>query len=399
MPHNRRLTAIGAMLALTATACAGSGGGSGSGGGTIEIGQIASLTGNFTPLGQNDKLGAALAVEQINAAGGVLGKKLHITVKNDESDPQQAITGFNNLVSGGAVAFVGTPVSNAALAVEPLAKQRQVPYVSTAAVDQQVQPPSPYIYMTPLTAGVVSEQLLKYFKASGMTKMAVAYDTQNAFAKTGWEDMKAKAAQYGIDFVDAETFTTTQTNFTSVLQHVRGSGAKGLMVWGTGAPAVILAKQFAAAGMGGMKLVYSHAEASSLFTEPVGAAGEGIILASSLAVIGNDLPTSGVRTAALKMAEPFQKANGSYPPGFAFDGYNAVQLIAAAIKKAGSADPKKIAAALDTMTLQTTVGTYKYTSGDHAGLGVDQVAINTIKGGHIVPTDWTTVQLKASLTP
>lgn len=405
MRQTIKLTAICAIAAFAAAACGSSAGGSPGGGsasssgsgGTIQIGQIASLTGTYTPLGQNDKLGAALAVQQINAAGGVLGKKLQITVKDDATSPQQAITDFNSLVSGGAVAVVGTAFSNASLAVEPLAKQQQVPYVSTAAADQQVQPPSPYVYMTPPTGGVVAEQLDKYFQASGMTKMAVAYDTENSFAKTGWADMKAKAAQYGIHFVDTETFTTTQTDFTSVLQHVRGSGAKGLMVWATGAPAVILAKQFATAGMGGMKLVFSHAEASSLFTKPVGAAANGIIMASSLAVIGNDLPASSLKTAALQMAQPFQQSNGSYPPQFAFDGYSAVQLIAAAIKKAGSTDPKKIAAALNTLTLLTPEGTYKYTPGDHAGLGPDQVAIDTVRNGQIVPTTWTTQQLKASL--
>lgn len=400
-----KLTTICALTTFAAAACGGSSGGSPGGGsagssasgGTIQIGQITSLTGNYTPLGRSDKLGAALAVQQINAAGGVLGKKLQLTVKDDASDPQQAVTDFNGLVSGGAVAVVGTPFSNSGLAVEPLAKQQQVPYVSTAAADQQVQPASPYVYMTPPTAAVVAEQLDKYFQASGMTKMAVAYDTESSFAKTGWADMKAKAAQYGVHFVDTETFTTTQTDFSSVLQHVRGSGAKGLMVWATGAPAVILAKQFAAASMGGLKLVFSHAEASSLFIKPVGAAADGIIVASSLAVIGNDLPASSLKTAALRMARPFQQSNGSYPPQFAFDGYSAVQLIAAAIKKAGSTDPQKIAAALNTLTLLTPEGTYKYSPSDHAGLGPDQVAVDTISNGQIVPTSWTTQQLKALL--
>ncbi|WP_416985174.1 ABC transporter substrate-binding protein [Streptomyces sp. T028] len=314
-----------------------------------------------------------------------------------ESDPQQAIAAFNSLATDGAAAFIGTPFSNAALAVQPLAKQRKIPYVSPAAADQQVEPPSPYVYMTPPTAGVVGEQLLKYFQASGMTKMAVPYDTKSSSAQTGWDKMKAKAARYGIDFVATETFTTTQTDFTAVLQHVRGSGAKGLMVWATGAPAVILAKQFAAASMGDMQLIFSHAESSSLFTNPVGAAGEGIIVASALSAIGNDLPDSELKDSVVKRAEPFQKANGEYPPGFAFDSYCAVQLIAAAIKKADSADPEKIATALNELTLLTPQGTYTYTPSDRAGLGSDQVAVNTVIKGQIVPTDWTRQQLQNSL--
>lgn len=397
MRKTSKIVALCAAAALGVAGCGDSSGGS-SDDGPIKIGQIASLTGNYTPLGQNNKLGAQLAVDQINAAGGVLGRKLQITVKNDESDPQQAIAAFNSLAADGAAAFVGTPFSNAALAVEPLAVQRKIPYISPAAADQQVEPPSPYVYMTPPTAGVVAEQLLKYFQAAGMTEMAVAYDTKSSFAQTGWDSMKEKAAKYGIHFVTTETFTTTQTDFTAVLQHVRGTDAKGLMVWATGAPAVILAKQYAAASMGDTKLVFSHAESSSLFTKPVGAAGEGIIVASALSAIGNDLPDSKLKDSVVKMADPFQKANGEYPPGFAFDSYCAVQLIAAAIKKADSADPEKIAAALNELSLLTPQGTYEYTADDHAGLGSDEVAVNTVTKGQIVPTDWTKQQLRTSLS-
>lgn len=397
MRNTSKFIALCVTAALGVAGCGDSSGGS-SDDGPIKIGQIASLTGNYTPLGQNNKLGAQLAVDQINAAGGVLGRKLQLTVKNDESDPQQAIAAFNSLAADGTAAFIGTPFSNAALAVEPLAVQRKIPYVSPAAADQQVEPASPYVYMTPPTAGVVAEQLLKYFKAVGMTEMAVAYDTKSSFAQTGWDKMKAKADEYGIRFVATETFSTTQTDFTSVLQHVRGSGAKGLMVWATGAPAVILAKQYAAASMGSMKLVFSHAESSSLFTKPVGAAGEGIIVASALGTIGNDLPDSKLKDSVTKMAEPFQKAHGEYPPGFAFDSYCAVQLIAAAMKKADSTDPEKIAAALNELTLLTPQGTYKYTKDDHAGLGSDQVAVNIVTKGQIVPTEWSTQQLQNSLS-
>jgi len=396
MRKTTKIAALCAATALVAAACGGSGSGSGSASGdTITIGQIASLTGNYTPLGKNDKAGAALAVQEINDAGGVLGKKLKIVVRDDKTDPQQAVTAFNELAGQDVSAFVGSSFSNASLAVLPLANQQKVPYVSTAAADEQIDPPTDFGFMTPPTAGVVAEQLDKYFTANGMTKMAVAYDTKNAFAKSGWDAMKAKAGQYGIDFSDVEKFTTEQSDFNSVLQHVRGSGAQGLMVWATGAPAVTIAKQFATAGMGDMKLVFSHAEASSLFTEPVGAAGDGILVASSLAVIGPDLPDSKLKSTVTAMADPFKKQHGYYPPQFAFDGYGAVKLIAAAIKKAGSTDRQKIADALGSLTQLTPEGTYHYTSSDHAGLGPDQVAVDVIQGGDIHPTDWTKQQLKS----
>ncbi|MDN5858977.1 MAG: ABC transporter substrate-binding protein [Pseudonocardia sp.] len=388
-----------AVLALALAACGGGSGGQsgGSGSGPIQLGQIASLTGNYRPLGVNDQFGAAQAVQEINEAGGLLGgRQLEITVKDDQTSPEQAVIAFNELAAQGVSAVVGSSFSNASLAVIPIAQRMQIPYVSTAASDEQVEPVRPYAFMTPPTAGVVAEQLLRYFQAKGMAKMAVAYDTQSAFAQTGWAKQKEMAAQYGIEFVAVETFETTTSNFSAVFTHVRDSGAQGLMVWATGAPAVIITKQFAASGLD-MPLVMSHAEASTLYTEPTAQAAEGVIVASSLAVIGPELPESELKAVVLAMAERFQKEHGYYPPQFAFDGYCAVKLIAAAIEKAGSAEPEAIQQALGNLTLLTPEGRYQYTPENHSGLGVDDVAVNVVQGGNFVPTEWSRQKLAEKL--
>ncbi len=396
MRRSLSLTAVSAAALLTLAACGGGSGGD-EGSSPVKIGQIASLTGNYTPLGQNDKLGAAQAVKEINDAGGVLdGRQLQITVKDDKTDPNQAVIAYKDLVSSGSVAVVGSSFSNSSLAVEPLTDRQKVVYVSTAAADEQVEPIHDYLFMTPPTAGAVAEQLLRYFKAQGMTKMAVAYDTDQAFAQTGWKKMSKMAGKYGITFVKKETFETSATNFSSVLTHIRGSDAQGLMVWATGSPAVIITKQFAAAGLD-IPLVMSHAEASTLYTKPAGKAANGVIVPSSLGVVGPQLPDSKVKTVAVKMAKTFQKKNGYYPPQFALDGYNAVKLIAAAIDKAGSTDPEKIQDAMENLSLETPEGVYNYSGDNHSGLTVDDVAITVVKGGDFTLTDWSKKQLDKTL--
>jgi branched-chain amino acid transport system substrate-binding protein len=358
---------------------------------------VASLTGNYSTLGKSNKLGAEQAIKEVNSSGGVLdGRKLKLTGKDDKTDPDQAVIDYKDLVSDGVAAVVGSVFTNSNLAVEPQLERKQVPYVSVAAGDQQVEPVNPYLFMTPPTAAAAGEQLLRYFKSQGMTTMAVAYDTDQAFAKTGWKKMKKMAGKYGISFVKEETFETSATDFTSVLTHIRDSGADGLMVWATGPPAVILTKQFASAEMG-MKLVMSHAEGTPLYLKPSGKAANGVIVPSSIAVVGPQLPDSDVKHLAVKMIDTYKKNNDAYPPQFAFDGYNAVELIAAAIDKAGSADPQKIRDALDHLTLKTVEGTYHYTPDDHAGLTVDDVAVNVVKDGDFKLTDWSKEQLSKTL--
>jgi branched-chain amino acid transport system substrate-binding protein len=100
------------VLLLVLAACGGGSGSQDSGSGPIVLGQIASLTGNYTPLGTNDQKGAAQAVEEINAAGGVLGRQLQIVVRDDKTQPDQAVIAFNDLAGQNVAAVIGSPFSN-----------------------------------------------------------------------------------------------------------------------------------------------------------------------------------------------------------------------------------------------------------------------------------------------
>lgn len=142
------------------------------------------------------------------------GKKLQLIITDDKTQPNQSVVNFNDLAGQDVVAVIGSPFSNSALATIPIAQRKGLPYVSTAASDQQVHPVRSYAFMTPPTAG---------------------------------------------------------------------------------------------------------------------AAAEGVIMAAPLAVIGPYLPEPDQKKVVLKMAEPFQRANGDYPPQFAFDGYSAVKLPAEAM--------------------------------------------------------------------
>lgn len=391
--HNRWRSQVlaSSVLVLLAAACGGSPPSSSSDGSPILIGQVASLTGPYQTLGLNDKLGAQQAVDEINKAGGVNGHPLRIvSVEDDQTKADQAIIAVNNLISAGSVAIVGSSFSNASLAIiKGDLDRKKIPYVSTAASDQQIDPLHAYAFMTPPTAATVAERLLQYMKSAGLTHMAVIHDTQNAFADTGWNAMKALASQYGISFDQEETFATASTDFSPQLSHVKAkSGIQGLMCWGTGPGPVALTKQFAATPGLKIPLLMSHAEASTLYTKPSGDAANGVIVATSLGVAGPYLPDKHPAKKVIDdMAKTFQANNGYYPPQFAFDGYVAVKLIADAIRRKGS-KPDQIQAGLESATLLTPEGTYKYSKTNHYGLGLDAVVITQVQGGNFVPTQF-----------
>lgn len=388
----RRLVPLLATLtfAVTTTGCGNAPSSAKDPTGPIRVGQIVSLTGNYSPLGSENKKSVELAVEQINNKGGVLGRKIELVVKDDKSQPDQSVLAFNELKRDVA-AVIGSPFSNSALATIPLVDREKIPYLSLTAADEQVHPVHPYVFVVPAIAGTYADRTLQYFKAVGLTKVAVAYDTKSSYAVAGFKGTQAKAGQYGITLVATEEFQTTATEFSAVFAHVRSSGAQALVAWATGAPGVALTKQYATAGLG-IPLVLTGAQASKLFLDPVGPAAEGVTVSSSIGVVGAHLPDGPQKDAINELATAFSSRYGYPPPQFAQDGYSGVKLLVAAIEKAKSVDRAKVQAALDGLTLLTPNGTYAYTKTDHSGLKPDFISVNTVKGGTFVPTDWARTQ-------
>lgn len=381
------------LTLAVATAACGSDSSDNSGGdaGPIKVGLIVSLTGNYSSLGTEDKKAVDLAVEEINAAGGIAGSKIELTVKDDKSAPDQSVLAFNE-IKGDVDAVIGSPFSNSALATIPLVDREEIPYISLTPADEQVNPVHPYVFVVPATSATYAERMLQYFQGTNVSKLAIAYDTKSSYAVAGFRGMQAKAGQYGVTLVATEEFQTTTTEFSAVFAKVRSSGAQALTVWATGPPAVAFTKQYATAGAG-VPLMLTGAQASKLFLDPAGPAAEGVTLSSSIGVIGPSLPDGPQKDAVTKLHSAFQAKYGYPPPQFAQDGYSGVKLLAAAIEKAKGADKKKVRDALETLDLVTPNGRYVYSKTDHSGLKPDFIAVNTVKGGQFVPTEWTKSQL------
>lgn len=389
-----RRTAVSVAALAVVFAMAGCGGDSpaGDGEGPIKVGQIVSLTGNYAPLGTENEKSVKLAVEQVNAAGGVLGRKIGLIVRDDKSQPDQSVLAFNDIKGQDVAAVIGSPFSNSALATIPLVDREKIPYISLTPADEQVNPVHPYVFVVPATSATYADRILQYLKAQNIAKVAVAYDGKSSYARAGFNGTKSKTSGYGITLTATPEFQTTTTEFSAVFNEVRSSGAQALIVWATGPPGVALAKQYATAGVT-VPVVFTGAQASKLWLEPVGAAAEGAVVASSVGVVGSSLPDGELKQAIDELAGPFQTEYGYAPPQFAQDGYSGVKLLVAAIEKAGSTEPDKVQAALEGLTATTPNGTYTYSATDHAGLKADFISINTVKGGAFVPTEWAREQL------
>jgi branched-chain amino acid transport system substrate-binding protein len=403
--NSRRLFLATAALALSAFACeststegsalpsATTANGADSNG-PIRVGLIVSLTGKFSALGSENKKAVELAVEQINSEGGLLGRKIELITRDDQTLPDKSVLAFNDIKAQDVVAVIGSPFSNSALATIPLAEREKIPYLSPTPAEEQVEPIKRYVFVIPALSTAYAERYLEYMQAQKIEKIAIAHDTKGAYAVSGRKATQALASKYGISIVKDEVFEMTTSDFSPLFTHIRDSGAQAFLFWGTGPSGVTVTKQYEAAKLD-IPLFVTASQASKLWLEPVGTAGEGVTVMSAVGVVGEHLPDGPLKKVIDKMAVPFQQKHGYSPPQFAQDGYSACLLLFEAIRKANSTDRDKVQQALETMTLWTPNGKYQYSATDHSGLSRDFVSINVVKDGKFVPTDWAKEKLSA----
>ena len=224
---------LAAVLALTFlaacfTACGSKGTGSSSSDGkTLKIGSSGPLTGDAAAYGIAVKNGIQLAVDEINAAGGVNGMKLEFQMEDDEADAEKAVNAYNTLKDNGMKVFIGTVTTGACLSVVSQTKADNMfqitPSASAAKVianDNCFQ-----VCFTDPNQGTASAD---YIASKGLaTKVAVIYNSSDAYSSGIYDNFKAEAAAKGLDLVASEAFTgDSKQDFSSQLSKIKASGAE-----------------------------------------------------------------------------------------------------------------------------------------------------------------------------
>src|SRR5712691_5960871 len=396
MTYFTRVLAFTASVALGAsTGCAALGNSPAQSSGPIKIGMVTSLTGNYAPLGTNDKLAVQQVVDGVNAKNGINGRKIELNIVDDGSDPNQSVIQFNKVIGDGVVAVLGPPQSTAELAIKPVANDKKMPTISLGAADEQVVPVTPYMWQTAPLSSQVARVCVDFVKSQGKTRLAMLTDTKNAYAVSGHDSTKKILDQAGIQLVDDETFETSQTNFAPQFAKIADTRPDFLLVWATGAPPVVITKGWADLNSG-IPLMMTAAEASTLYVQPAGAAGEGVFVQASMGVLGQALPSSNKFKKLIDdFAGPFQQANGYYPPQFAWDGMLAATFLVDAITRKG-ATSEQIREGLDSIDLDTPQGHYTYTPQKHSGMPNSKNVMTVIKDAEFVPACLSADQISKS---
>jgi branched-chain amino acid transport system substrate-binding protein len=348
--HRRSLFAsfIALALAISSSACkkiddaggGGSGSDSQSDAAEIVIGHYASMTGNTAHFGQDTDKAARLAVEQLNATGGVIGKKLKIVTLDTRGDGAEAANAVTRLIDvEKATAILGEVASSLSLQGGPIAQRRKIPMVSPSSTNPKVTQIGDYIFrvcfIDPFQGKVMANFARRTLK---LDKVAILKDVKNDYSIGLAEAFqKSFVASGGVIAVE-QSYSAGDTDFSAQLTAIKGSGAQAIWVPGYYAEVGAIARTAARLGVKLPLLGGDGWDAPELFT--IG----GDALNGSY--FSNHFAPDQASAQAQKFVADFKAKYGQEPTGLGALGYDGVMVIADAIKRAGKADPAAIRDAL-----------------------------------------------------
>ncbi|MGN1146746.1 MAG: ABC transporter substrate-binding protein [Acetatifactor sp.] len=329
------VVAASAMVMSMMTGCgsdktASNGGDSaGNGAATFKIGGIGPITGGAAIYGTNVQNAAQIAVDEINAAGGVNGYKLELNFQDDEHDPEKAVNAYNVLKDWGAQMLMGTVTSGPCIAVSEKTKEDNMFQItpSGSAVECVQYDNCFRACFSDPNQGAASA---KYISDNNLaTKIAIIYDSSDVYSSGIMESFVGGAATYNLNVVATEAFTAdSKTDFSVQLQKAKDAGADMVFLPIYYQESSLILTQanamgyaptfFSCDGMDGILGVDNFDTKLA----------EGVMLLTPFAADAQDDLT-------VKFVTTYKEKFNDTPNQFAADAYDAIYIIKAAIEKSG----------------------------------------------------------------
>jgi branched-chain amino acid transport system substrate-binding protein len=351
----------------------------------IRVGDINSYSGqpNFTLPYRN---GAQLAVEEINAAGGVLGRPFELLSRDDNGKPDEALRAANELVHNEKVAVLtGTFFSNVGLAVSDFAKQNKIVFVAPEALSDALtwQRGNRYTFRvrssTYMQAAMLVEQAVK-LKAKRWAIVAPNYEFGHSVADTFKKLLSERRPD--VEWVAEQYPTLGKIDAGAVVQVLAAAKPEALFNATFGPDLVRFVRDANDRGFLKDKTVLSVLTGQPEFLDPL----------KDEAPVGwivTGYPWSEIATPAHKtFVAAYEKKFKDYPRAGSLSGYTTMKALAAAIAKAGSTDSDKLIAALADLKVESPVGPIVFRAIDHQSTMGMYVGKIGLKGGKGTMVDW-----------
>ncbi len=322
-------------------------------GDVIRVGEYASLTGKEATFGQSSHEGTLLAIEEINAAGGVLGMQLKLLTEDTQSKPGEPATVVNKLIARDrVVAVLGEVASSRSLEAGPICQANKIPMVSPSSTNPKVTETGDYVFrvcfIDPFQGTVMANFATKSLNAK---KVAVFTDVKSDYSKGLAKFFKEKFIANGGTIVTELDYNGGDRDFKAQLTAIKAANPDGVFVPGYYTDAALICVQAKQLGLN-VPLFGGDGWESEKLLEIGKEAVEGQFFSTHYhPEVGSDV--------SKKFVENYRKRwNGKTPDALAACGYDSALVLADAMKRAGSTDGQKVRDALAaTKDFQAVTGT------------------------------------------
>ncbi len=351
---------------------------------TIKVGALLAVTGPASFLGAPEARTLEMLVADLNAKGGVAGRKVELVVKDTAASPEKAISFAKQLIEEDKVfAIIGPSTSGETMAVKNVAEEAKTPLLSCAAAQVIVNPLAKYVFKTPQDDASAVTRIFMQMKKMGISKIGLL-SSNTGFGKAGKEQVAKLAPQNGIQILVDEVYDKAATDLTAEVTKLKAAGVQAILNWSIEPAQAIVIKNARQVGMT-VPIFQSHGFGNINYVKAAGAAAEGVIFPAGRLLVADRLPDKHPQKALLvSYKKAYEKKYGEDVSTFGGHAYDAFEILVSALKKAGP-DREKVRTAIEGTTgLVGTAGIFNFSASDHNGLGLDAFEMLTVKDGKFV---------------
>jgi branched-chain amino acid transport system substrate-binding protein len=358
----------------------------------VKVALVAALSGQSAKSGEGITRGLTIAIEEINARGGVLGgRKIELIRRDDEANPAKGQIAAREVIHQERVAALITGIETpVALAILPIIQKEKVPmmgvWAAGTAITRGSQPN--FSFRVSAVDELVDKALVKYAMKTFGSKNLGLIRINNPWGESNEKGLNAAVSDYKVQLVGVEKFEQTDVDMVPQLSRLKAAGADTIILIGSAAPGAQVIK--ALDRMNWEVPIVSHWGISGgRFAELAGPSAKKVHFIQTYSFFGKQNEVGQKVLAALKAKYPDIKGPGdAIPPVGIANAYDAMMLLAMAIDKAGSTDGDRIRQAF------YQIGPYRgliknytkpFSSQSHDALNEDDYIMVRYEGEQIIP--------------
>lgn len=339
----------------------------------IKVGEFASLTGKEASFGTYSHNGTALAIEEVNAHGGVLGRPIALIYEDDQSKSGQAATVVRKLISSdNVVAILGEVASSRSLEAAPICQAEKIPMISPASTNPEVTEKGDFIFRACFTDSFQGKLLADFaVRTLKAKKIAVLKDVKSDYSMGLARHFVLSAKSSGIEIISERDYSGGDKDFRAQLTTIRSANPDAVLVPGYYTDVGLIIRQARSLGIKVPMFGGDGWEAPNL-AQIAGSGSEGTYFSTHFS-------PDETRPEVQGFCQRYKAKYGVPPDAMAALGYDSANILVDAIRRAGSTDKQKLRDAI-AVTKNFPAVTGSITLDDHRNVSKPAVILQ-IKGG------------------